>query len=140
MRIDVEFYLRVKLEQITSFKRLSQIYLSLHGNTLKTLLGTKVHSTCTRKYSFKTLEKLIIDSRDQHISYLRPLQHGLLNEEVCRRRYVLEKANGKLFFSSYRGSTQMLIGGVFSTTYILATWSWTQLHLISVIQSRCSDY
>ncbi|CAF3577960.1 unnamed protein product, partial [Rotaria socialis] len=102
------------LEQTTRGQSSSERW---HEARRMRISGTKVHSICTRKHHFQTLAKSIINNHDQDISYLRPVQHGLLNEEVCRRRYVLEKAKSEFFSHSIGFLLLMFIDGIRSTAF-----------------------
>lgn len=85
---------------------------------INVFLATNVHSICVRRQHFEALAKSIINNRDRDISYLRPVQHGLLNEEICRRRYVLEKTKSSVVFFYYIDDLKcILIGGICATTY-----------------------
>ena len=51
------------------------------------------------KDSNKLVES-IFDDRGKDLSCIPAVRHGILNEEVCRRRYATEKVASKLLFSS----------------------------------------
>ncbi|CAF4440140.1 unnamed protein product, partial [Rotaria sp. Silwood2] len=53
---------------------------------------TKIHSICVQQQDFEKLAKSMLEDYDRDISHLRAVRHGILNEELCRRRYVLEQA------------------------------------------------
>ncbi|CAF4338416.1 unnamed protein product, partial [Rotaria magnacalcarata] len=55
------------------------------------IVGTNVYSICVEKHHFQKLAKSILRDKDQDLSSIPAVRHGILSEEICRRRYVLEQ-------------------------------------------------
>jgi hypothetical protein len=58
-----------------------------------------VYEIAVHTKDFANLARSIIANRSKDISFIPAVRHGILNEEICRRRYVTEKAASKLFLS-----------------------------------------
>ncbi|CAF1691584.1 unnamed protein product, partial [Adineta ricciae] len=53
--------------------------------------GTNVHSICIENYNFEKLASNILKDKNKDRTAVPAVRHGILSEELCRRRYVLEK-------------------------------------------------
>ncbi len=60
------------------------------------ILGTNVHSISTHQKDFNKLAKFILQHRDADLTSNIAVRHGILNEELCRRRYVNEQAKSRI--------------------------------------------
>ena len=80
------------------------------------LIGTAVHTICTQQYDFNKLAKNILQRRDANLTSNLAIRHGTLNEEMCRRRYVIEQAKSKIFVDEIFYS-HLSLDIVCSTTY-----------------------
>ncbi|CAF3184230.1 unnamed protein product [Rotaria socialis] len=75
--------------------------------------GTNVYSICVEKHHFQKLAKSILKDKDQDLSSIPAVRHGILNEEICRRRYVLEQTKNreKILFTD---ENKFELGGIFN--------------------------
>ena len=71
-------------------KRYSWIFL------LYVVLATNVYTVCVQRNRFESLAQSILEGKNQDLLALPAVRHGILNEEICRRRYVLEKNRSRL--------------------------------------------
>ncbi|CAF4135127.1 unnamed protein product, partial [Adineta steineri] len=53
--------------------------------------STNVYSICVEKYDFQKLAHSILQDKNKNLSSNPAVRHGMLSEEMCRRRYVLEQ-------------------------------------------------
>ncbi|CAF3367284.1 unnamed protein product [Rotaria socialis] len=81
-----------------------------HGTII---VGTNVYSICVEKHHFQKLAKSILKDKDQDLSSIPAVRHGILNEEICRRRYVLEQTKNreKILFTD---ENKFELGGIFN--------------------------
>ena len=80
-------------------------------------LGTNVYDIAVRTKNFEKLARSIREDRAKDLSFIPAVRHGILNGEVCRRRYVTEKAASKLFSSSNMNLFKYFVDGITSMTY-----------------------
>ena len=66
------------------------------------IVGTNAYEIAVHIKDSEKLAKSIIDKRSKDISFIPAVRHGILNEEICRRRYVTEKSASKLFIFSLK--------------------------------------
>ncbi|CAF4465176.1 unnamed protein product, partial [Rotaria sp. Silwood2] len=62
---------------------------------------TSVHLISTRKQDFETLTQTILHQRKNSPQSNRAIRHGIINEELCRRRYVAHQARNGIFSTTY---------------------------------------
>ena len=79
--------------------------------------ATNVYDIAVQTKDFKKLAKSILDDRAKDLSFVPAVRHGILNEEVCRRRYIAEKMTSKFLFSSRNVLFRYLVDGISSTTH-----------------------
>lgn len=60
------------------------------------LIGTNVHSISTHHHDFDKVAKHILQNRNIDLTSNLAIRHGILNEELCRRRYVTHQAKSRL--------------------------------------------
>ncbi|CAF4307748.1 unnamed protein product [Rotaria magnacalcarata] len=85
------------LEQITRGQSSSDQW---HEARKLRISSTNVYDIAVQAKDFKKLAKSILDNQSKDLSFIPAMRHSILNEEMCRRRYVTEKDVSKLFFSA----------------------------------------
>ena len=95
----------VSLHRINGMKQGSYAYqvrylVKFTHQIKNNFLGTNVYDIAVRTKNFEKLARSIREDRAKDLSFIPAVRHGILNGEVCRRRYVTEKAASKLFSSS----------------------------------------
>ena len=69
-----------------------------------------------RTQDFRTLAKTMIQQRNSNLHSNLAVRHGIINEEICRRRYVTEQGRSKIVcFKTF--VYDYLIDNISSTTY-----------------------
>jgi hypothetical protein len=63
------------------------------------VVGTNVYSVCVEKHHFQKLAESILKNKDQDLSSNPAVRHGILSEEICRRRYVNEQNKSEFLFT-----------------------------------------
>ncbi|CAF1434443.1 unnamed protein product [Rotaria magnacalcarata] len=65
------------------------------------ITSTTVHSISTHQRDFNKLAKTILQHRGSDLTSNLAVRHGILNEELCRRRYVNEQAKNGVCSTTY---------------------------------------
>ncbi|CAF2150816.1 unnamed protein product [Rotaria magnacalcarata] len=76
------------LEQITRGQSSSDQW---HEARKLRISSTNVYDIAVQAKDFKKLAKSILDNQSKDLSFIPAMRHSILNEEMCRRRYVTEK-------------------------------------------------
>ncbi|CAF1445300.1 unnamed protein product [Rotaria magnacalcarata] len=63
--------------------------------------STNVHLISTRRKDFESLTQTIIDQRQNNLHSNIAVRHGIINEEICRRRYVTQQAGNGISSITY---------------------------------------
>ncbi|CAF1977923.1 unnamed protein product [Rotaria magnacalcarata] len=63
--------------------------------------STNVHLISTRKQNFETLTQTILQQRKSNLHSNIAIRHGIINEEVCRCRYVSYQARNGIISTTY---------------------------------------
>ncbi|CAF1654234.1 unnamed protein product, partial [Adineta ricciae] len=72
-----------------------------HEARRKRISSTNVHSIVTRTHDFEKLAQSMLQQHHNKLHSNLAVRHGILNEEACRRRYVVERSKDNVCSTTF---------------------------------------